>query len=159
MLIRKLLSFLSLGILVVLSACARPVAKTPQYSQPILDSSYVVYQLQEGKASWYGPGFYGRKTASGERFQKNKLTCAHRNLPFGTRLQVTNLENGKQIEVVVNDRGPFIYSRILDLSYAAAKELDIIHPGEAKVQVRYLIEGNPLLAKDLSSQKEAISNN
>ncbi len=159
MLIRKLLSFLSLGILVVLSACAGPVAKAPQYSHPILDSSYVVYQLQEGKASWYGPGFYGRKTASGERFQKNKLTCAHRSLPFGTRLQVTNLENGKQIEVVVNDRGPFIYSRILDLSYAAAKELDIIHPGEAKVQVRYLIEGNPLLAKDLSSQKEVISSN
>ena len=160
MLNRRLL-FILMPTLWMLSACAgHPIGKAPVHSEPFReDPSYVVYQVQEGKASWYGPGFYGRKTASGERFQKDKLTCAHRSLPFGTLLQVTNLQNGKKINVTVNDRGPFIYTRILDLSYAAAKELDIIHPGEAKLEVRYVIEGNPVLAKDLSSKEQTVSSN
>ena len=89
---------------------------------------------ERGVASWYGPGFYGRKTASGERLQKDAFTCAHRLLPFGTRLQVTNLENNKSVEVVVNDRGPFHRKRNLDLSYAAAKAIGILEPGKAKVK-------------------------
>src|SRR6266511_283347 len=84
----------------------------------------VVY-LQQGKASWYGPGFHGRKTASGERFNQNELTAAHRKLPLGTKATVTNLRNGKTVEVEINDRGPYARGRILDLSKAAAERLDM----------------------------------
>lgn len=91
--------------------------------------------LGEGIASWYGPGFYGRKTASGERFTKHKYTCAHRKLPFGTELKVTNLSNSKSIMVRVNDRGPFIKNRIIDLSYAAAKDLGITKSGLGQVKI------------------------
>ncbi len=126
-----------------LSACGRTVSKAPVAVRATpFGETELLYQ-EEGYASWYGPGFYGRKTASGERFTKKKFTCAHRKLPFGTRLQVTNLENGKTIEVVVNDRGPFIYTRMLDLSYAAAKKLGILHSGQAKVKVKQI-----LLAKE-----------
>ncbi len=97
-----------------------------------------VYQ-EEGLASWYGPGFYGRKTASGKRFQKNALTCAHRTLPFGTKLKVTNLQNGKEVEVIVNDRGPAIRSRVVDLSYAAAKKIGMMKVGEVPVELKELL--------------------
>lgn len=90
---------------------------------------------EEGVASWYGKRFHGRKTASGEHFNQHALTCAHRTLPFGTKLKVTNLENGHEVVVTVNDRGPFIYSRILDLSYAAAKLLNFVGQGRARVFV------------------------
>lgn len=102
----------------------------------LLDSAF-----QKGSASWYGPGFYGRRTASGARFKKNAFTAAHKTLPFGTRLKVINESNGKEVEVTVNDRGPFIKGRILDLSYAAARELGILKPGHAPVSIF------PLLAK------------
>jgi rare lipoprotein A len=84
----------------------------------------VVY-LQQGKASWYGPGFHGRKTASGGRFNQNELTAAHRKLPLGTKATVINLRNGKTVEVEINDRGPYARGRILDLSTAAAERLDM----------------------------------
>ncbi len=78
---------------------------------------------QTGAASWYGKAHAGRKTASGERFDPNALTAAHRSLPFGTRVRVTNLENGKSVVVRVNDRGPFRGGRIIDLSRAAARAI------------------------------------
>ncbi|MFO1519139.1 MAG: septal ring lytic transglycosylase RlpA family protein [bacterium] len=90
---------------------------------------------QSGIASWYGPGFYGRKTSSGTRFKKEAFTCAHRSLPFGTVLTVTNLNNGKSVEVTVNDRGPFIKPRILDLSYAAAREIGLLKSGVAQISL------------------------
>jgi len=80
---------------------------------------------QEGKASWYGPGFHGKLTASGERFNTNDYTAAHKTLPFGTKVVVENLSNGEWIEVRINDRGPFIKGRIIDLSKAAADYLRI----------------------------------
>ena len=131
----------SIGIVLALSACARTVSKAPVVPQatPISFGETELLYQEEGYASWYGPGFYGHKTASGERFTKKKFTCAHRKLPFGTRLEVTNLENGKTVEVIVNDRGPFIYSRMLDLSYAAAKELGIVKNGQAKVKVKQVL--------------------
>jgi|Deesub1362A_J573_1020465.scaffolds.fasta_scaffold00004_164 rare lipoprotein A len=89
-------------------------------------------------ASWYGPGFHGKLTASGERYNMYALTCAHKSLPFGTKLKVTNVVNGKSTVVVVNDRGPFVRGRDLDLSYAAAKKIGLIGPGTAKVKVEYL---------------------
>lgn len=90
---------------------------------------------QVGMASWYGPGFHGRKTASGERFNQNKLTAAHRKLPLGSEVKVTNLENGRSITVEINDRGPYKKGRVLDLSKAAAKKLGMVEDGVAKVRI------------------------
>ena len=89
-----------------------------------------------GLVSWYGPGFHGRRTASGERYNMNAMTCASRNLPFGTLLELTNLSNGEKAVVRVNDRGPFYRHRILDLSLAAAKKLGFHRRGQTKVAVR-----------------------
>lgn len=93
------------------------------------------FSPQEGLASWYGPGFHGRKTASGERFNSKDLTCAHRTLPFGSKLKVTNLGNGHEVIVKVNDRGPFVRPRIIDLSFGAAKLLEFVHEGTALVRI------------------------
>lgn len=93
---------------------------------------------QVGDASWYGPGFHGRKTASGEVYDMNELTAAHKELPLGTEVEVTNLTTGKSIVVRINDRGPFHGDRVLDLSRAAAKELGVIKQGTAEVSIRAL---------------------
>lgn len=90
---------------------------------------------QVGMASWYGGKFHGRKTANGEIFDTNKFTAAHRSLPFNTMVHVTNLDNGKSVTVRINDRGPFIQGRIIDLSQAAAEQLDMIHTGTARVSI------------------------
>lgn len=91
--------------------------------------------VQHGVASWYGPGFHGRKTASGERFNQHELTAAHKKLPLGTKATVTNLRNGKTIEVEINDRGPYARGRILDLSKAAADRLGMKKAGTTQVRV------------------------
>ena len=93
---------------------------------------------QEGIASYYGDAFQGRPTASGETFDKNLLTAAHRTLPLGTRARVTNLENGKSVEVRVNDRGPFAKARVIDLSEAAARKIGMIENGTARVRIEIL---------------------
>ncbi len=94
--------------------------------------------VEEGIASFYAKKFHGRKTASGEIFNQNALTCAHKTLPFGTKLLITKLENGDSVIVTVTDRGPFVKGRVVDLSYLAAKELDIISSGKAKVKIERL---------------------
>ncbi|MCZ6726147.1 MAG: septal ring lytic transglycosylase RlpA family protein [Acidobacteria bacterium] len=91
---------------------------------------------QRGQASWYGPGFDGRKTASGERYDMNAMTAAHKELPFGTRVEVRNLDNGQRTWVRINDRGPFVRGRIIDLSRAAAEAIAMIGPGTARVELR-----------------------
>jgi len=91
-----------------------------------------------GVASWYGYPHHGRLTASGQRFNMYELTAAHRTLPLGTRLRVTNLSNGRSVTVTVTDRGPFVKQRVLDLSYAAAREIGMIGPGTAPVQLEIL---------------------
>ncbi len=91
---------------------------------------------EEGIASWYGPKFHGKKTASGEVYNMYELTAAHRLLPMHTKVEVTNLENDKSIKLRINDRGPFVDNRIIDLSLAAARKLDIIGPGTAPVRVK-----------------------
>jgi rare lipoprotein A len=95
-------------------------------------------QVVQGAASWYGPGFYGRTTASGERFQKGTLTAAHRTLPFGTRVRVTNLSNGRSVVVRINDRGPFKYHRVIDLAHGAASQLKMMQAGEVPVKLEIL---------------------
>lgn len=88
---------------------------------------------QCGGASWYGPGFHGKKTASGERFDQNAMTAAHRTLPFGTVVTVTDQRTGKSVKVKINDRGPFHKGRIIDLSKAAATKLGFRGAGTTKV--------------------------
>lgn len=88
-----------------------------------------------GSASWYGPGFHGRRTANGERFNQHALTAAHRSLPLGTQAVVTNLSNGKKVKVRINDRGPFAKGRMIDLSLAAAQRLGMVNSGAAQVRI------------------------
>lgn len=93
---------------------------------------------QYGNASWYGRSFHGKRTASGESFDMHEYTGAHRNLPFGTLVKVRNLRNGREVMVRVNDRGPFIKSRIIDVSRAAATALGIVNRGTARVSVEVI---------------------
>lgn len=108
---------------------------------------------QKGYASWYGREFHGKTTASGERFDMNLLTAAHKTLPFGTIVEVTNLENGKTVRLKVNDRGPYRGNRIIDLSYNAARELDMIKKGEVKVGIRVIKMGDNSVAQDSGRKK------
>ncbi len=103
------------------------------------DSSYRQKEYyQTGMASWYGREFHGRATASGEKFNMEDFTAAHKKLPFGTMLEVTNFDNGKTARVRVNDRGPYRGKRIMDLSYGAAKKLGMVSPGKAMVGIKIL---------------------
>jgi len=113
---------LLLVIIILLYACAR--IQLPEATG-----------VQTGMASWYGNDFHGRATASKEIYDMYDLTAAHRSLPFGTKVMVTNLKNGKSVEVRINDRGPFIRGRIIDLSYAAAKAIDMVKDGVVPVRI------------------------
>lgn len=124
-------------VALMMAACAhqktvhRPMA-------PVEGSATSGVYSAEGLASWYGRAWNGRKTASGKRFRHTKLTAAHRTLPFGTKVLVTNLANDKVVEVVINDRGPAIKSREIDLSHAAAKKLGFVGAGVTKVRIEAL---------------------
>ena len=91
-----------------------------------------------GEASWYGPGFFGNLTANGEIYRPGTMTAAHRTLPFGTRVRVTNLWNGRSAVVRINDRGPFVGQRVIDLGHGAAEELGLFHSGIAQVKLEVL---------------------
>lgn len=119
-----LIAFTSL----LLSACASQGQVDPQGYRA------------EGKASYYGARHHGNKTASGERFDQNALTAAHRTLPFGSRVQVTNLRNDKTVVVRINDRGPYAKKRIIDLSQKAAEQLDMLRDGVVPVRVEQLAD-------------------
>lgn len=112
----------------LLSGCAR-------YPAPAAPGTVEAGWVQEGEASWYGPGFHGKQTASGEVFDMEAMTAAHRELPFGSRVRVINLDNGEEIRVRINDRGPFARGRVLDLSRAAARELGMLGSGTARVRI------------------------
>lgn len=103
--------------------------------EPVTEDMADCQSLQEGEASYYAHKFHGRKTASGERFDNNAMTAAHRTLPFGTKVRVTNSNNGKSVVVRINDRGPFIKGRIVDLSRESARRIGMIGPGIAPVTV------------------------
>jgi rare lipoprotein A (peptidoglycan hydrolase) len=94
-----------------------------------------VVHAERGEASWYGPRFAGKRTASGERFDPHRLTAAHPNLPLGAKATVTNLENGRRVEVRITDRGPYVDGRAIDLSEAAARKLGMVEDGTAPVRV------------------------
>jgi rare lipoprotein A len=94
--------------------------------------------IERGIASWYGPKFHGRFTASGERYDMNEMTAAHRSLPFGTLVGVRNTRTGREVVVRITDRGPYSRNRVIDLSYAAAREVGVVGPGTASVEL-YLV--------------------
>src|SRR5262249_7614642 len=121
-----------------LAACATRRSPAPAAAPPAGSGS-----SEEGVASWYGgpDGFEGKPTASGEIYDGNQLTAAHRTLPLGTLVDVQNLENGKTLRVRINDRGPFVKGRIVDLSRAAARELGVIGPGTASVRLTVVAPG------------------
>ena len=107
-----------------------------------------VAQVQTGKASFYADKFEGIQTASGEKYRHNKLTGAHKTLPFGTKVRVTNLANEKTVEVTINDRGPYVDGRVIDLSKAAAEELGFLNNGLADVKLEVIDPGDGK-AKDM----------
>ena len=117
-------------LLAALAGCSTPPERGREPAGPSAPSDA---EIARGRASWYGPGFHGKRTASGERFDMNALTAAHRTLPFGTRVRVRNPQNGREVVVRINDRGPQVRDRIIDLSRAAAAALDLLQVGEATV--------------------------
>lgn len=110
-----------IGVMLLGAACATRAPESPA--------------LKVGVASWYGPGFHGRATASGERYDQNELTAAHRTWPLGTPVRVTHLDSGRSVVVRINDRGPFVDDREIDLSYGAARKLGMVRAGTARVRL------------------------
>ena len=134
-----LLLALSLSLSVFFAGCSyleRPrVSPGPEVIPPAPSPpSQTTGMVQTGLASWYGPGFHGKQTANGEIYDQHELTAAHKTLPLGTRVMVTNEDTNQSIEVRVNDRGPFVAGRLIDLSYAAARSIGVYAPGVAPVE-------------------------
>jgi len=100
--------------------------------------------IDAGMASWYGPGFHGKTTANGETYDQNAMTAAHRTLPFNTVVRVINVENGKAVTVRINDRGPYVDNRVIDLSYAGAREIDMVDAGLARVRLQLVRSETPV---------------
>lgn len=159
-----LLLSVSIGLL---SACAgSPSYRLADPGVPAYNQSYVVHgkryhvletgdgYVRRGIASWYGPKFHGRPTSTGKRYNMYALTAASRDLPLPSRVKVTNLQNGREVVVMVNDRGPFVRNRIIDLSYAAAKQLGMIQKGTALVEVRVIETGERARAQINGSKPE-----
>jgi len=114
---------------------------------PLFVSSCAKPFVQEGKASYYSNKFQGRPMANGQPYRKGKLTAAHKTLPFGTKIKVTNQQNGKTVKVKVTDRGPHVKGRIVDLSLKAARRVDLVKAGVAPVQVKVIRMGNGAAAR------------
>jgi rare lipoprotein A len=135
-------------LLLILTGCAtarvdpapRPRASLPPPSTPRPPTLRPGEFEQTGQASWYGRHHHGKRTASGETYDMHKLTAAHRTLPLGTRVLVTNLENGRSVEVRINDRGPFARRRVIDVSHAAAQRLGAVGAGVFRVSLKILAD-------------------
>lgn len=112
-------------------------------------------RIEQGIASWYGPNFHGKKTANGEIYDMNELTAAHRTLPFNSLVKVVNKKNGKSVTVRINDRGPYIDNRIIDLSKKAAEQLEMIQSGTTTV-VLILLKSDSKITKDLTVPNYAV---
>jgi len=125
-----------LGLL-ALSGCSfierhsEPVSHVPEKAE----ESSTYHHEEVGRASWYGPGFHRKRTASGEMFDQNKLTAGFRTLPLGSIVEITNLKNRKRVRVKINDRGPWVKGRTIDLSQSAAERLDMVKTGVAPVKI------------------------
>tara|TARA_B100000989_G_scaffold2691_1_gene1878 strand:- start:1216 stop:1656 length:441 start_codon:yes stop_codon:yes gene_type:complete len=115
---------------------------TTGWSRKQIESIKKHPQTQIGIASYYGKKFHKKRTANGEIFNMYKVSAAHKSYPLGTKVRVTNLENGKSIKLVINDRGPFVKGRIIDLSYRAARKLDFVNQGTTKVRINVIRLGD-----------------
>lgn len=145
---KKLFSFIfviALCVLIPVSCAKQEVVEIPE----------PLYQ-EVGTASWYGPGFHGRITANGEIYNQNEMTAAHKKLPFGTKVKVTNLDNDKSIYVRINDRGPYIGKRIIDLSKRAAHELAFLKTGITKVSVEIWEEEKTVASDQLIVKRQSV---
>ncbi len=136
----RLLTFFSL--IFILNACVIPFAVR----------EYHIGYREVGLASWYGTDFHGRPTASGEIYNMFEISAAHKSLPLGTLLMVTDIKTGKQVKVKVNDRGPFVRDRILDLSYGAARQLGIVGEGVAEIELK-VVGRAPIYLPDTKEEK------
>lgn len=140
------MSIFSYGIgLILLMSLFIGCVSTPRftftkYQSSKSDGAFLMYE--EGVASYYADEFHGRTTSNGETFDMNQFTAAHRTLPFNTKVLVTNTLNGKTVTVRINDRGPFVDDRIIDLSLAAARAIDLVGPGTAKVKLQVVELGS-----------------
>ena len=137
-------------LLVALGITASASDPTPSQSTDQAGKGRRWYQV--GQASWYGKYFQGKKTANGESYDMNGLTCAHRSLPLGSWIRVTNMKNRKSVFVRVNDRGPVPENRIIDLSFGAAKAVGLARSGVGKVKLETLRPGDPEIARQLIAQ-------
>jgi rare lipoprotein A len=147
--------YISLILIVFTAGCAANAHKVARECGPSYTVMGKTYQTlkkiepgftQQGVASWYGPGFHGKKTASGETYDMHHLTAAHNVLPLHTTVKVTNLDNGKEVLVRINDRGPFVDDRVIDLSLSAALGLGMVKPGTAPVRITVVDPGKTMVA-------------
>jgi rare lipoprotein A len=125
-----------LAPMLLVAACN--TATTADVTGALPRGSELGQRIQSGHASWYGPGFHGRRTASGERFNSAAMTAAHRSLPFGTRVRVVDEESGRSVVVRINDRGPFTRGRVIDLARGPAQALGLTSAGVARVALHRL---------------------
>ena len=144
--------------LALLAGCSTAVVRTPSSPSPAPAPAPPSEGSEEvGTASWYGSQHHGKRTASGELFDMNQLTAAHRSLPFGTRLRVINRDNNQSTEVRINDRGPFVKGRILDVSYAAARQLGALGSGTFPVRLRII--SLPTTPADATPEDQGLARN
>lgn len=127
------------------------------FAASLLNISHTGKKTLHGKASYYARKFEGKRTSSGQKYRANRLTAAHRTLPFGTILEVTNQSNGSKAIVRVNDRGPHTRSRVIDVSYKAAKQLGLLSKGSAHVRIKVLSLGSGALLADEESEEDTLS--
>lgn len=146
---RSLLLALICGSLFTM-ACGKKKAGIPGQMQRVK-----LGYTERGLASWYGHPYHGRATASGEVYDMEKLTAAHKRLPFGVTARVLNPANGRSVDVRINDRGPFVKGRIIDLSRAAARQIELLGPGVAKVRIQVIAAPANVRAQGMPSSREA----
>ncbi len=121
-------------VVFIISSCTMPAQRSP----------YAAGYVERGVASWYGEDFHGRPTSSGEIYNMYDLTAAHKLMPLGTVAKITHLDNGRSVVVKINDRGPFVDGRVIDLSYSAASEIGMVEEGVSKVEIKVLKWGKSL---------------
>ncbi|MEO0141318.1 MAG: septal ring lytic transglycosylase RlpA family protein [candidate division WOR-3 bacterium] len=141
-----------LGIALLASAIAATIPSCIPYTSRTMDLEPAVLLSEVGIASWYGPKFHGKKTASGQVFDMYGKTAAHRTLPFGSVVRVTDLKTGRNTVVIINDRGPFVEGRIIDLSLGAAQEIGLDQAGLMKVKIEVLRLGKGTLGEGQAGQ-------
>lgn len=138
---KKIIVLSLVALAIVFIYCIKSFAHDRYLTNLNFKNNQIVY-IKEGTASWYGKRFHGRKTACGERYDMFGLTAAHRKLPLGSVVKVTNLNNNKHVIVRINDRGPYFGNRLIDLSLAAACELRMVKKGVSKVKIEVLSWGS-----------------